>query len=103
MAEKAILQIKEAEAQAQALIKNAQEQAARIVKCAEEETADAFSAFSEACKREAAEKKGQAETAALASGAAFAKETEVLCAELKQKLSSNREKAVGAVIQSVMA
>ena len=101
MAEKAFLQIKETEAQAQALIKNAQEEAAQIIRQAEEETANAFLRFFELCKQQALEKKRQAEIAAQTESSKFAKETEELCAALKQKLLSQKQKAIDAVIQMI--
>lgn len=103
MAEKAFLQIKEAEAQAQTLIKTAQEEAAQIIKRAEDETADTFLQFSETCSQQALEKKRQAETAAQSNSADFSKETTELCASLKQKLLSQKPRAVDAVIQMITA
>ena len=103
MAEKAFEQIKQAEAQAQALIKDAQEEAARIIARAEEETADAFARLSEACEQQASEKRLQAEAAALAASAAFAEETARQCTALKQELSLHKPEAVDTVIEIVTA
>ena len=103
MAEKALTQIQQAEAQAQALVKNAQEEAARIITRAQEETADAFARLCEACGQQASEKRLQAEAAALAASAAFAVETARQCAALKQELSSRKPEAVDAVIEIVTA
>ena len=103
MAEKAFEQIKQAEAEAQALIKNAQEEAARMIARAEEETADAFARLSAACEQQASEKRLQAEAAALVTSAAFAEETARQCAALKQELSLYKPEAVAAVIEIVTA
>ena len=101
MAEKAFSQIKETEAQAQALIKDAVEEAAHIIKRAEEEAADAFSRFSESCKQQGSEKKRQVATTARTNSETFVKETAESCAALKQKLLSQKSKAVDAVIQMI--
>ena len=103
MAEKAFEQIKQAEAQAQALIKDAQEEAARIITRAQEETADAFVHLSETCEQQGSEKRLQAEAAALTASAAFAEETARQCAALKQELASRKPEAVNAVIDIVSA
>ena len=101
MAEKALLQIKDAEARAQALIENAREEAAQILKRAEEETAAAFLQLSETGRQQASEKRQQAETYAHANSLEFSKETAELCAALKQKLLKQKARAINAVIQSI--
>jgi len=103
MAEKAFLQIKETESQAQTSIKNAQEEAAQIIKRAQEETTDAFLQLSETCKQQALERKRETEITTQANSADFSKETEELCAVLKQKLLLQKQKAVDAVIQMITA
>lgn len=102
MAEKALLQIKEAEAQAQACIKHAQEEAAQIIKRAEKAAADAFLQFSDVQKQKLLENKMQAETTARKNSMEFSNETADLCLELNQKLLSNKSKAVDAVIQMII-
>jgi len=101
MAQKTFLQIREAESKAQIIIKNAQEEAAQIIKRAEEETADAFSRFSDTCRQRVFEKKRQTEINTRKNSEDFSKETEKLCAELKEKLSMQKLKAVDAVIQNI--
>ena len=103
MAKKAFLQIKDAEAQAQALIKNAQDEAVQIIKRAEEETANALLRLSETSRQQSSEMKRQAETAAGEDNNAFSKETEEQCADLKQKLLLRKPKAIEAVIQLITA
>ena len=101
MANEALSQIKEAEAQAQALVRSAQEEAARNISRAEEETADAFSLLNEKCALDGAQKKQQAEASARTASAAFAEETAYQCVALKQELLAQKSKAVHAVVKSV--
>lgn len=103
MAEKAFTQIKEAEAQAKAIIKSAQEEAAQIIKRAEEETAGTFLQFSETYSQQGAKNKQQIETDAQNSSNEYSKETNELCIAVKQKLSPHKSKAVDAVIQAITA
>ena len=101
MAGKAFSQIKEAEMQAQALIKSAQEEAAQIIKRAEQDTEEAFLKVSETYKRQILDKKRQVEMIAKTNSSRFSKETEVACVELKQKLLSQKTKAIYSIIQMI--
>ena len=101
MAEKAFAQIKEAESKAQALIKNAGDEAAQIIKSAEKSAEDSFTQFSDAYKNRFIDKKNQAEADSVKNAVEFSDETEKLCAELKEKLSVRKSKAVDAVIQII--
>jgi vacuolar-type H+-ATPase subunit H len=101
VAEKALSQIRDAEAQAQIVIKNAQEEASHIIKDAEDKTASAFIEFSEICKQQGAEKKRQTEKLAQTSSLDFSKQTAELCLALKQELSSQKSTAVDAVIHII--
>jgi len=102
MAEKALIQIKEAEAQAQVLLENAREEAAQIVARAEDKNAESFARLSEACGQQASESKQQAQANARAASAAFAEETMRQCAALKQQLLSRKAQAIAAVTQTIM-
>jgi len=101
MANEALSQIKEAEAQAQTLIKGAQEEATQIVARAEKEAEDALVQLNELCSRDATQTKRQAEAVARSASAAFVQETTQLCAALGQELSAQKPKAVDAVVKSV--
>ena len=103
MAQKALLQIREAESQAEAIIKNAQEEAERIIKHADEKTSDTFSRFCDICKTMASEKKQKAEDIACTDSEEFTKETAKLCMMLREKLSMHKTKAVDAVMQMVVS
>jgi len=99
MADKAFMQIKQAESQAQALMENAQAEAARIVTRAQEENTEALARLAETCGQQIQESKQQAQANAQAASAAFAGETMRQCAALMEKLLSQKPKAVDAVIQ----
>jgi len=102
MAERAIMQIKEAEEQAKASEKNALEEANQIIRRTEEETADAFLSFIQKYERQESDRKQQAEETIRKSNDDFSKETVDLCAALKQKMASQKAEAVDAVIQMVL-
>ena len=101
MADTAFSHIKEAEAQAQALIKDAQEEAVRIVKQAETDTADAYAQFTASYRQQMLDMKSQAEAEARSSFEAFTKETEALCDDLRQRLSAGKPRAVAAVMRYI--
>jgi vacuolar-type H+-ATPase subunit H len=101
MAENAFLQVKEAEAEAQILIKNAREEAVRITEEAESKKADMFSSISETCSREALEKRKQIEQSAGKNSEDFEKETAELCNALREKLLSQKAKAVDEIIRVI--
>jgi len=102
MAEKAFTQIKEAELQAHELIKTANDEAMQIIKSAEKSAEDSFLRFSETCKKQALDKKIQTENDSKTAADEFSDETEKLCAELKNKLSAQKSKAVDAVIEIII-
>ena len=101
MAESAFLRIKSSEVQAQILIKDAQDEAAQIIKRAEEEVAFASTLFPETCRQQAVEKKSQAEKDAYANSLAFTHETEEQCLVLKQRLLSQKRKAIQEIIEHI--
>ena len=101
MAEKAFAQIMETEKMARDLIKNAREEAARIVESAREEADAAFVSSSESLREKVSGKRRQAEADAAAASIAFLRETEAMCAELRQTLSARKLEAVKAVIQVI--
>jgi len=103
MDRKVLLQIKDTEAAAQALVANAKEEALQVVLRAEEESAAAFLRFSESCRQEIAERKGQAEMNASQCREDFAKETLQLCEFLRRKLSAQKPRAVDAIIEMITA
>ena len=103
MAEKAFSQIKETEAEAQAIIVDAQDEANRIVKRAEEETAGAFIKFSDACKEQASDEVRKAEANAREDSIAFSKETAEMCAALEQELSAQKSLAIDKAIDVIMS
>ena len=101
MAEKAFVQIREAEKEANTLIKNAEEEASRIIDRSEKEAEDAFSKLSKQCREQSVLRKKTAEADALANSIEFSKETEKLCAEIRAKLLLQKENAVDAIIKSI--
>lgn len=101
MAEKAFMQIKEAEEKAQQIIKDAGEEANRIISLTEEETAEAFSQLAETCKRQAQKEKQKTEAIVRENNENFSLETAELCDSLKQKLFSHKAKAIDAIIKMI--
>ena len=103
MAEKAIIIIKKAEAEARAAIEKVHMEAEEIVNRAEKETANALSMLLDKCKEQALENKRQAEIDAKRKCGEFSSETAQLCAALKEKLSEKKQISVDAVIQIITA
>ena len=100
-ADKALSSIREAEARARDVISGASDEAALIIKKAGEEAAAALTEFSAELKKRASENKRLAENEADERSAEFAKETEALRAELKNRLSVKKPAAVGKVAEAV--
>lgn len=101
MAEKAFLQIKQTEAQAQNIIKVAHEKAAQIIEHSKEQTADTFLGFSEKCKQQALQERQQLKSNIREKSNAFMEETGELSHALKQKLLLQKAKAIDVVIQLI--
>ena len=101
MAEKALSQIVEAEAQAQAVLINAQEAAAQMVENAEKETETAFLQCCESFQCQEAEKKRQAKADAQTKSLEFSKQTDELCVALRERLLEKKSNGVDAVIKLI--
>jgi len=101
MVEKVLTQIREAEAQARALIENAQEEATQIIKRTEEEARGTLSQFSEKSKQRSEEMKQKAELDARKHSEVFAAETEKECAALREELLTQKSGAIDSVLQMI--